>query len=347
MAPAPDVGEAAHDADQLLAARVAAGERPPLVADVIARGRGREAEGARLHRLAQEAPHGGDLAVGRRALERRLAHDVVAQRRERDEARHVDAEPAAVDGVEVLAVALPLPVDARLHDVVRNGLDVHQVLHEDLARLGLHGRHADAAVPHDHGGDAVPRRAGQQRIPGDLGVVVRVGIDEAGRQDEAVGVEHALRRLAVGPAEIPDDAVLDPEGPHEARRARPVADPRVLDQEVQHEVPLSLPGRSPRRAVALSRPPSMASPAGLVKARLARQIAWTLRETAWGDGRVAPPASRVVVEAWSGLRPSARGLQLADPRQHLGPEQLDRPQDLVAPDGQEVQVEDARRRPRA
>ena len=64
---------------------------------------------------------------------------------------------------------------------------------------------------------------------------MRVGIHEARRQDQAVGVEHPLRRLAVRLAEGLDDAVLDPEIPHEARRARPVADARVLDQQVQHE----------------------------------------------------------------------------------------------------------------
>ena len=64
---------------------------------------------------------------------------------------------------------------------------------------------------------------------------MRVGIHEARRQDQAVGVEHALRRLAVGLAEKMDDAILDPEIAHEARRPRPVADPRVLDQQVQHQ----------------------------------------------------------------------------------------------------------------
>ena len=235
IAPAADVGAGRAHAGQLLPAGVAAGQRPALVADVVARGGGGEPEGPRFHGLAQQAPHGGDFVLRRRPLERGLAHDVVAQRRERHQAGHVDAEPAPVDGVEVLAVALPLPVDARLHDVVRNGLDVHEVLHEDLARLRLHRRHAHAAVAHDHGGHAVPRRAGQERVPGDLGVVVRVRIDEARRQDEAVGVDHPLRRLAVRLADGPDDAVLDPELPHEARRARAIADARVLDQQVEHE----------------------------------------------------------------------------------------------------------------
>ena len=235
-----DVVQAAHHADQLLAAGVAAGQRPPLVADVIARGGGGEAEGARLHRLAQQAAHGGDLVLGGGALERGLAHHVVTQRGEGHQPRHVDAEAAAVDGVEVLAVALPLPVDARLHDVVGNGLDVDEVLHQDLARRRLHRRHAHAAVAHDDGGHAVPRRAGDHRIPRDLRVVVRVRIDEAWCQHQAARVEHALGGQAVAPADRADETVLDAEVAHEAGAAGSVDDPRVLDQQIEHRGPLSI-----------------------------------------------------------------------------------------------------------
>src|SRR5204862_6637381 len=108
------VVRAAHGAGQLVAAGVAAGQRPPLVAHVIARGRRAEAERPRLQGLAQQAPHGRDLLLGGGALERGLAYHVVAQRREGDQPRHVDSETAAVDRVEVLAVALPLPVAAGL-----------------------------------------------------------------------------------------------------------------------------------------------------------------------------------------------------------------------------------------
>ncbi len=247
---AADVVEPAHHADQLLPARVTAGQRPPLIAHVVARRGGGEAERARLHRLPEEPPHGRDLVPGGRPLERGLAHHVVPQGGERHEARDVDAEPATIHRVEVLAVALPLPVDARLHDVVGNGLDVDQVLHQDLARLGLHRRHAHPAVAHDDGGHPVPRRAGDERVPGELGVVVRVGVHEARRQDEAVGVDHPRRSLTIRRSDGPDEPVLDPAVAHEARRARSVADPRVPDQKVEH-------GVSPFSAAHCSRGPRM------------------------------------------------------------------------------------------
>ena len=271
------VVQAAHDPGQLLTAGVAAGQRAALVADVIARGRGGEAEGAGFHGLAEQPPHGGDLVVGGRALEGGLAHHVVAQGREGDEAGDVDTEAAPVDGIEILAVALPLPVDAGLHDVVGDGLDVDEVLHQDLARRRLHRRHAHAAVAHDDRGHAVPRRARHHRVPRDLRVVVRVRIDEARRQHQPLGVDHALGGVAVGTADLADDAVVDAEIAHEAGAAGSVADARVLDQQVEHSCfPFSLDGREVtwRRASGevevAGAPASLACRRKPLRARLAR-----------------------------------------------------------------------------
>ena len=60
---------------------------------------------------------------------------------------------------------------------------------------------ADAAVAHHDGGDAVPARRRQQRVPRDLAVVVGVDVDEAGRHEGAVGVDRprAPRRRPARP----------------------------------------------------------------------------------------------------------------------------------------------------
>src|SRR5206468_4226652 len=77
-----------------------------------------------------------------------------------------------------------------------HGLDVPQALPGDLARLGLAGRDADAAIAHHHGGDAVPRRGRDRAVPANLRVVVGVRIDEARRHDQPVGIDGALGALA-------------------------------------------------------------------------------------------------------------------------------------------------------
>ena len=65
-----------------------------------------------------------------------------------------------------------------------------------MAAVGTGGREREAAVAHHDGGDAVPARAGAERIPKDLRVHVRVPVDETGRHRLAVRVDHLARALA-------------------------------------------------------------------------------------------------------------------------------------------------------
>ena len=55
--------------------------------------------------------------------------------------------------------------------------------------VGAGRRQREPAVAHDHGGHAVPARAGAQRVPEHLGVHVGVAVDEAGGDDVALGVD--------------------------------------------------------------------------------------------------------------------------------------------------------------
>jgi hypothetical protein len=94
---------------------------------------------------------------------------------------------------------------------------------------------ADAAVAHHDRGDAVRRRRDEPMVPGGLAVVVRVDVDEAGRDGQAAGVDllapapgHAAdgrdavaAHRHVGFARIAAAAVDDgSEGVHRHRRLR-------------------------------------------------------------------------------------------------------------------------------
>ena len=177
---------------QLLAAGVAAGQRLALEAHMLVeRGRG-EAERAGVDRLADQP---GDLRrlLGRRgALHRGLAHDVMAERRQRRDEGEVERRLARGGGVHELGKGLPVPGDALVQHVEGNALDIDQVLHGDLARLGLARRDADAAIAHHHAGHAMPRRGRDRAVPADLRIVMGVRIDEARRHDQPVGIDGAL-----------------------------------------------------------------------------------------------------------------------------------------------------------
>src|SRR5262249_62434466 len=110
---------------ELLAARVAAGERAALVADVLVEERAGKAEGAVINGLTEEMLDFFGFFHSGRAFHRRLAHHVVPERRERREKGEIERAFAARRGLHVLREAFPVPGDAR------GG-------HLEGARLGLH-----------------------------------------------------------------------------------------------------------------------------------------------------------------------------------------------------------------
>ena len=72
-------------------------------------------------------------------------------------------------------------------------LDAFHQLDEPVVVGRAHRREADAAVADDDRGDAVPRRRDHALAPRRLAVVVGVDVDEAGRDEQAVGVDDARR----------------------------------------------------------------------------------------------------------------------------------------------------------
>ena len=163
----------------------AARHRLAVAAEVRRRLRGREAERAGAHRLAQQLAHARDLLRRRGALGGRVVEHVVAQRRVADQRADVERRPHRRDRVEVLAGSvsqsqvMPLRSAGRLMPSTRSSMRMMRSRPAGLAR-----REREAAVAHHDAGDAVPARRRQRVVPADLRVVVRVRIDEAGADGE-------------------------------------------------------------------------------------------------------------------------------------------------------------------
>ncbi len=142
------------------------------------------------HRLRGQRAHLRDF-LGRRLFEpgRALAHHEDAQRAVRQLGAEIHVARLGLERVEILAERFPRPVQALVERGAGNVLDAFHQLDQALAVLDLHRREADAAIAHHRRGDAVPARGLQVRIPGGLAVIVGVDVDEARRDQHALGVD--------------------------------------------------------------------------------------------------------------------------------------------------------------
>jgi hypothetical protein len=224
----------ATDAEELVLGGEGAGHRLSVDGPVHDRARGREAQRACLHALAHELRHALDV-LGRCGLIARaaLAHGVGANRAVRHLRSHVEPQRAAVERVEKLRKALPLPLDALGQRGAGNVLDALHQLDQELLLAGRHRREADAAVAEHRGGHAVGSRREKMWIPGDLAVVVRVDIDEAGCHQQAVGIDLASRR-PIDPAHGHDASVLHRDVTAVAGLARAVVEGSAANDQVVH-----------------------------------------------------------------------------------------------------------------
>ncbi|MBK6281237.1 MAG: hypothetical protein IPF57_25510 [Gammaproteobacteria bacterium] len=98
---------------------------------------------------------------------------------------------------------------------------------------GAIGAKPKAAVAEHHRGHAVGSPSGEVGIPEDLRVVVRVQVDEAGRDHQSVGVDHAPGARVRDLAHARDHAVPDADVTLPARIARAVHDHAVPDDDVE------------------------------------------------------------------------------------------------------------------
>ena len=156
---------------------------------------GREPDCAGRERRLEPSAH--DLDLGPRGGPVEAVHGADAQRGVADLADHVERRRGVVERLQV---------GAEIGEKsLRIGAD--QVERRRRALAGGERRETDPAVARDHRGHALADLATHQGVGQQRPVVVGVGIDEAGRQGLAAGVDLARTLDAVERAER-DDAVV-------------------------------------------------------------------------------------------------------------------------------------------
>ena len=184
------LAEHAADGEQFLGVGMRAGHRAPVGNPMQEGAGGGEAERAVADGLVDQVAHPRDVVgAGRILVQAALAHGVVAHGAMSDHPADVDALGHGVDGVEVFAVGLPVPRQARHDGFPGDVLHGFHELREIAAVLGLAGGEGHAAVAEHDGGNAVVARRRGRGIPTKLGVEVRVDVHEAGRHVLASGID--------------------------------------------------------------------------------------------------------------------------------------------------------------
>ena len=160
---------------------------------------------------ARSARHGGDLFVRRHFFAVGRTQHLAPQGAVADEEAGVDAEPV-LERVEVLAESGPVPRHALFQGDQGHPLDLGHHAADVVRVLGVDGGQGEPAISPDHRRHAVDVRGRRGGIPEQLGVVVRVGVDDPGGHHEPGRVElHRgllvhMPTAATRPSRIPTSA---------------------------------------------------------------------------------------------------------------------------------------------
>ncbi len=183
------VGDDRRQGDDLVGGSRPGRDGHAVAVAVRERAAGREAQAAGLEALGQQALHLGDLVGRGLAGGGVVLQDGAPQGAVADHGGDVDAD-VAVEAGQVVGGGTPVPVDADLEGGGRHALDLDHHGGE-VGGVGLvaDGGEGEAAVAHHDAGDAVEAGRGGVGVPEQLGVVVGVGVDEAGTDHLAGGVD--------------------------------------------------------------------------------------------------------------------------------------------------------------
>ena len=231
-----------HDADQrlhLVPCGKARCDGSAIRGQVMLDTRRREANGTSTQRFAELTLHQAQVLRRGLLLKSPLPHGPRSERGMPDIRRKVDALVESLDRVEVLGKRLETPVDALGQ---RSWIDVFcsfEVPDDKSPLVGPYRGQRKSAVAHHCRRHPVPTRTATRGIPEDLGVHMRVPIDETRRHDPAFGVDLDATTLG-DPAHrrnsISSHANIGSVGP----KPRTVDDGSASDHDVVgHQTPLT------------------------------------------------------------------------------------------------------------
>src|SRR6185436_10176862 len=134
-----------------------------------------------------------------------------------------DVRPDAVllEHPDIFREGFETPIDAGAQRLERHALDVGEVAHGEVTIRRPAWRKREAAVAHHHRGDPERGRRIGKRIPGNLRVVVSMGVDDSRHQRQPVCID-ALGSVTLHLADFGYPAVLYGDASYSRRAAQAV-----------------------------------------------------------------------------------------------------------------------------
>ena len=227
--------QCAGDGEQLGLGCRQAGGVAAVARTVLDGARGGDAQRAGPQRVLSQLAHQVELGAAGALLVvgATITHGIEAQRRMGQLRADVHRVVAAFQRIQVLRKRLPGPIYAFGQHRAGDVLDALHQVDQVIGAARAHRREADAAIAEHGGCDPVPARGREKGIPGGLAVVMGVDVDEAGRDQQAAGIDHPLR-VAQLVADGDDEPALHRHISRVGRRAGAVDDSAALDEDVVH-----------------------------------------------------------------------------------------------------------------
>src|SRR4029078_2078132 len=108
---------------------------------------------------------------------------------------HVQPKPL-IERIEILWNRFPRPLKSRLNRLERNGFDMGHNPGEIVTVFLVRRRHRPGGVADHDRGHTMVARVRAERIPGDLGIVMRMVVDNSWGDHQAAGIHDSLRSPA-------------------------------------------------------------------------------------------------------------------------------------------------------
>ena len=197
----------------------------------------RQAKRACGQRIVKQFCHLCDFCRRRGAIPSVHAHRGEAQRDVPDIAGIVQRNlHVRFEGLAILRPRRPIPRHILLEradgDVFEEGEDAHDFIARLLGRVQR--GHGEAAIAEDHRRRAIAGERIEIRLPPHRRVIMGVAFDEAGGDDAAIGVEHALPTGGKVLPDFGDHTIFNAHICGKCGSSGSIDNGAVLDQDIAH-----------------------------------------------------------------------------------------------------------------